>query len=130
MFFQFLILVTPRIINFRLAPASASLRLTRSLRIYYSMLCGFGICLKFTFFQLLACFCTFAFAYPFLAPSGVGTEAVRNVLCQVYRKYYVVATFHNYNFLLYAKKAPPYLCFHKYGGANYCLCETTNVIPF
>ena len=50
MFFKFLILVTPRIINFRLAPASASLRLTRSLRIYYSMLWGFGIFLKFTFF--------------------------------------------------------------------------------
>ena len=30
-----------RIIYFRLAPASASLRLIRSLRIYYSMLCEF-----------------------------------------------------------------------------------------
>ena len=42
--FMLAILVTPRIINFRLAPASASLRLTRSLRIYYSMLWGSGIC--------------------------------------------------------------------------------------
>jgi len=39
-----------------------------------------------------------------MVPSRLGTEAVRNVLCQVYRKYYVVAIFHNYNFLLYAKK--------------------------
>ena len=38
--FKFVILVTHRIINFRLAPASASLRLMRSLRIYYSMLWG------------------------------------------------------------------------------------------
>ena len=36
--FMLAILVTPRIINFRLAQASASLRLMRSLRIYYSML--------------------------------------------------------------------------------------------
>ena len=40
MIFKFATLVTPRIINFRLAPASASLRLMRSLRIYYSMLWG------------------------------------------------------------------------------------------
>ena len=40
MIFEFATLVTPRIINFRLAPASASLRLMRSLRIYYSMLWG------------------------------------------------------------------------------------------
>jgi len=40
MIFEFATLVTPRIINFRLATASASLRLMRSLRIYYSMLCG------------------------------------------------------------------------------------------
>ena len=40
MLFVFAALVTPRIINFRLAPASASLRLMRSLRIYYSKLCG------------------------------------------------------------------------------------------
>ena len=40
MFFELATLVTPRIINFRLAPASASLRLMRSLRIYYSMLWG------------------------------------------------------------------------------------------
>ena len=38
--FMLAILVTPRIINFRLAQASASLRLMRSLRIYYSMLWG------------------------------------------------------------------------------------------
>ena len=38
--FMLATLVTPRIINFRLAPASASLRLMRSLRIYYSMLWG------------------------------------------------------------------------------------------
>ena len=129
MFFKFVILVTPRIINFRLAPASASLRLTRSLRIYYSMLCGSGICLISDFFQLLAFLCTFALAESSLAPSGLWTEAIRNVLCQVYRKYYVVAMFHNYNFLLNVKKAPPHLCCHKYGGANYCSCETTNVIP-
>ena len=40
MIFEFATLVTPRIINFRLATASASLRLMRSLRIYYSMLWG------------------------------------------------------------------------------------------
>ena len=40
MIFVIFFLVTPRIINFRLAPVSASLRLMRSLRIYYSMLCG------------------------------------------------------------------------------------------
>ena len=40
MIFEFATLVTLRIINFRLATASASLRLMRSLRIYYSMLCG------------------------------------------------------------------------------------------
>ena len=40
MFFLIAALVTPRIINFRLATASASLRLMRSLRIYYSMLWG------------------------------------------------------------------------------------------
>ena len=40
MIFEFATLVTPRIINFRLATASASLRLMRSLRIYYSKLCG------------------------------------------------------------------------------------------
>ena len=40
MFFELATLVTPRIINFRLAPASASLRLMRSLRIYYSKLWG------------------------------------------------------------------------------------------
>ena len=40
MLFVVAILVTPRIINFRLATASASLRLMRSLRIYYSMLWG------------------------------------------------------------------------------------------
>ena len=61
MIFVVAALVTPRIINFRLAPEYALLRLTRSLRIYYSMLFGSGICLKFTFFQLLACLCTFAF---------------------------------------------------------------------
>jgi len=38
--FRVAALVTPRIINFRLATASASLRLMRSLRIYYSMLWG------------------------------------------------------------------------------------------
>ena len=40
MLFVVATLVTPRIINFRLAPAFASLRLMRSLRIYYSMLWG------------------------------------------------------------------------------------------
>ena len=40
MLFVVATLVTPRIINFRLATASASLRLMRSLRIYYSMLWG------------------------------------------------------------------------------------------
>ena len=40
MFFELATFVTPRIINFRLAPASATLRLMRSLRIYYSMLWG------------------------------------------------------------------------------------------
>ena len=40
MLFVIASLVTPRIINFRLATASASLRLMRSLRIYYSKLWG------------------------------------------------------------------------------------------
>ena len=40
MIFVIAALVTPRIINFRLATAYASLRLMRSLRIYYSMLWG------------------------------------------------------------------------------------------
>ena len=65
MIFEFATLVTPRIINFRLATASASLRLMRSLRIYYSMLCGSGIFLISGFFQFLVCLCTFAFAYLF-----------------------------------------------------------------
>ena len=56
MIFMFANLVTPRIINFRLAPASASLRLTRSLRIYYSMLFGSGICHISFFFSFLLFF--------------------------------------------------------------------------
>jgi len=49
MFFVVSALVTPIIINFRLATASASLRLMRSLRIYYSMLWGEEFRFKFRF---------------------------------------------------------------------------------
>ena len=49
MIFEFATLVTPRIINFRLATASASLRLMRSLRIYYSMLWDEEFRFKFRF---------------------------------------------------------------------------------
>ena len=59
MSFEFAALVTPRIINFRLAPASASLRLMRLLRIYYSRLCGE----KFRVIFILFLFSVFYFCY-------------------------------------------------------------------
>ena len=52
MLFVVAALVTPRIINFRLATASASLRLIRSLRIYYSMLWGALLQLTALYFWL------------------------------------------------------------------------------
>ena len=52
-------LVTPIIINFKLALASASLRLMRSLRIYYFMLCSE----KFRVIFILFLFSVFYFCY-------------------------------------------------------------------
>ena len=64
MIFEFAALVTPRIINFRLATASASLRLMRSLRIYYSMLWGALLQLTSLYVRLsytvLSQLCTFS----------------------------------------------------------------------
>ena len=59
MIFVIFSLVTHRITNFRLAPASASLRLMRSLRIYYSKLCGE----KFRVIFILFLFSVFYFCY-------------------------------------------------------------------
>ena len=80
MIFMFAILVTPRIINFRLAPASASLRLTRSLRIYYSMLFGSGIC-HISFFSVSGFSLHLRLFLIFPGPSGLDAATVRNLLC-------------------------------------------------
>ena len=64
MIFMFATLVTPRIINFRLATASASLRLMRSLRIYYSML---GVLVSSSYqtsFRFKGNLGTFSFTHP------------------------------------------------------------------
>ena len=80
MIFEFAALVTPRIINFRLATASASLRLMRSLRIYYSMLFGSGIC-HISFFSVSGFSLHLRLFLIFPGPSGLDAATVRNLLC-------------------------------------------------
>ena len=80
MFFVVSTLVTHRIINFRLAPASASLRLMRSLRIYYSMLWGACILLISNSLQIRGLIGTLTFDTSFPNLGGFWTVYVATLV--------------------------------------------------